>query len=335
MWFEKLTGFPEESPEQVRKHLYIKDNQLISSVNGHKWLYGSLETPNLSELRERVKKLKLPKGHLRLQECIANVQELHKEDKNIGAFFQVASQFNLLEMLSPKITPDSGVSGYEYDSTQGPACAIAAGAGTIYRNHFVKLNGETGQSKNNQIDTLSDIGVLLGNQSEQLWSMQNGYALASKEGLETISEKLRQLSELEIDKIREQLRIGIQWNTEVTLNNLKHTVSQSYCSALPVAYSQHPSQLWEKFALLILEASYEATICAAILNYSETDNNNVYLTLLGGGAFGNNKNWIISAIKRAVTKYKDVDINVFIVSYYSSNKPVRNLIDRFNSQKLQ
>ena len=202
-------------------------------------------------------------------------------------------------------------------------------------NYFVNLNGEIGQSSHNQIDTLSDVGDILGNKSDCLWDMKNGYALASKEGLRIISKQLEDLSESEIDKIRGNLRIGIQWNTEVTLNNLKHTVSQSYCSALPVAYSQHSHQLWEKFAVLILEASYEATICAAILNASKTKNCNVYLTLLGGGAFGNKESWIISAIERALMKYKHIDLNVFIVSYHASNDQVKTLVDRFNRPQIQ
>ena len=331
MWFEKLTGFIEESPEQVRDNLYIEGNQLISSVNGNKFLYGSLETPNLSELREGVRTLKLPQGRIILQESVANIQNLHTATENKGAFFQVASQFNLLEMVSPQITPDNGISAYEYDLTQGPACAIAAGAGTIYRNYFVNLNGKIGQSTNNQIDTLSNIGKILGNESGHLWHMKNGYALASEKGLKTISKLLASLNESEIDKIRENLKIGIQWNTEVTLNNLKHLVSQSYCSALPVANSQHSHQLWEKFAVLILEASYEATICAAILNSSKTGNQNVYLTLLGGGAFGNEESWIISAIERALMRYRNIDLKVHIVSYRASNNQVKKLVNRFNT----
>ena len=55
------------------------------------------------------------------------------------------------------------------------------------------------------------------------------------------------------------LRIGIQWNTQVTLNDSKHLVTQAYCSALPVAYSHHPSTLWAEFARLVLEAAYEVT----------------------------------------------------------------------------
>jgi hypothetical protein len=61
----------------------------------------------------------------------------------------------------------------------------------------------------------------------------------------------------------------------------------AYCSALPVAYCRHPSHMWAAFARLVLEASYEATICAAILNASSTGNNRSFLTLVGGGAFGN------------------------------------------------
>jgi hypothetical protein len=38
--------------------------------------------------------------------------------------------------------PEQGVGRYENDFTQGPACAVSAGAGTIYRNYWVPVNGE-------------------------------------------------------------------------------------------------------------------------------------------------------------------------------------------------
>jgi len=62
---------------------------------------------------------------------------LHCDIENTNALFQAASQFNLLEMIVPHISPEQGVDRYENDFTQGPACAIACGAGTIYRNYFV------------------------------------------------------------------------------------------------------------------------------------------------------------------------------------------------------
>lgn len=229
-------------------------------------------------------------------------------------------------MVSPNYTPEDGVGIYEHDRTQGPACAIAAGAGTIYRNYFAIVNGQTGQSANNQIDRLADIGAALGNTASRLWEMRNGYALCTQSGLVEIGHRLQASSESELDRLRQLLRIGIQWNTQVTLNECRHVVSQAYCSALPIAYSRHPSHLWAAFARLILEAAYEATICTAILNAMSHGSNRLFLTLLGGGVFGNEPAWIIDAIQRALTLYNDVELDVAIVSYGSPNRHVQQLI---------
>ena len=331
MWFETLTGFPEESSQQVRANITVDGNTLKSRVNGKIFVYGQLETPSLAELRERVQSSGYKVGKISVREVVANVQHLHTNVSNAGSLFQVASQFNLLEMVSPDVTPEHGIGIYENDHTQGPACAIAAGAGTIYRNYFAPVNGQTGQSARNQIDCLADIGVALGNSEGRLWEMRNGYALASHSGLVEISHRIRALSESELDRLRQLLRIGTQWNAQVTLNDSKHTVSQAYCSALPVAYSHQPSSLWAEFARLVLEASYEATICAAILNSVKNGNNRLFLTLLGGGAFGNEIDWIIGGIQRALSLYKDADLEVAIVSYGSSNRSIQHLVNQTNN----
>ena len=135
------------------------------------------------------------------------------DKSNDGALFQVASQFNLLEMMSESVTPEQGVGIYENDRTQGPACAISCGAGTIYRNYFANVNGQIGQSARNQIDCIADIGIALNNSGNRLWKMKNGYALASHNGLVEISKRLRGSTEKELDELRQLLRIGIQWNT--------------------------------------------------------------------------------------------------------------------------
>jgi len=328
MWFESLIGFHEESPTQVHRNISVEGNVLKSHVNGKKYICGYLEISSLAELRDRVNKLS-DSGKISVREIIADVQQLHMEKSNAGALFQVASQFNLLEMTSPDVTPEDGVDRYEYDHTQGPACAIAAGAGTIYRNYFVEINGSLGQTRENQIDCLADLGRALGNLSGRLWKMKNGYALATSDGLIEINNKIESATESEIDELRELLRIGIQWDTEVTLGNVKHTVTQVYCSALPVAYSRLPSDLWAGFAKLVLEATYEATICAGILNYRRSGNNKVYLTLVGGGAFGNDMGWIINAINRSLKLYKNCALDVSVVSYRYSNPHVQNLIRLF------
>lgn len=329
MWFESLTGFREESPKQVRENISVDMNLLKSHINGKEYVCGFLETPSLAGLRDRVNYSKSHSGKISVREIIADVQQLHIDESNAGALFQVASQFNLLEMVSPNVTPEHGVGRYEHDRTQGPACAIAAGAGTIYRNYFVNVNGEIGQTSENQIDCLSDIGTKLGNSDNHLWKMRNGYALASEEGLIEITNKIKSATESEIDGLRKLLHIGIQWNTEVTLSNSKHAVTQAYCSALPVAYSQHASERWARFAQIILEASYESTICTGILNSMKTGNSKVYLTLIGGGAFGNERTGIINAIKRSLKSYQHIDLDVVIVSHGYSNSHVQELIRQF------
>lgn len=328
-WFERLTGFSEESPQQVRENIAVDGNTLKSRVNGKVMICGELETPTLVELRERVHSSKHAIGKISVREIVANVQHLHANESNAGSLFQVASQFNLLEMVSPNVTPERGVGCYERDRTQGPACAVAAGAGTIYRNYFVIANGQIGQSASNQIDCLADLGVALGNAENRLWKMRNGYAMLKHNGLVEISNRLRASSESELDSLRALLRIGIQWNTQVTLHDCKHIVSQVYCSALPVAYSSLAANLWTEFAQLVLEASYEATICTAILNSVKNGNNKLFLTLLGGGAFGNKIDWIVSAMQRALNLYKEFNLDVAIVSYRSSNLSIQQLVNNY------
>jgi len=326
MWFNILTGFHEGIPSHVRENIFINGNLLKSLINGKEYVCGFLETPSLDELRERVQRIELNPGKISVREVNADVQQLHIDTSNAGALFQVASQFNLLEMATPHVTPEHGIARYEYDHTQGPACAIAAGAGTIYRNYFVDVNGVTGQTSENQIDCLAKIGAKLGNSDNRLWEMKNGYALASKEGLKEITHILKSSSESEIDELRKLLRIGIQWNTQVTLNDSKHTVTQAFCSALPVSYSQHPPELWSSFAQVILEATYEATLCAGILNSTKTGNKRIFLTLVGGGAFGNDTTWIINAITRSLNLYRHFELDVVIVSHGRSNFFVQDLV---------
>ena len=328
-WFEVLTGFCETSPSQVRKNITVDGDTLTSLVNGKIFTCGRLETPSLAELRDRVHSYGHVGGRISVHEIVANVQDLHANESNAGSLFQVASRFNLLEMVSPSVTPQHGVGIYENDHTQGPACAIAAGAGTIYRNYFAIVNGHTGQSAGTQIDCLADIGVALGNSENRLWEMRNGYTVASHGGLIEIMNRLRASTEDELDKLQQLLRIGIQWNTQVTIKNSRHTVTQAYCSALPVAYSDHSPDLWKDFARLVLDASYEATICTAILNSLSTGNNHVFLTLLGGGAFGNATDWIMRGIKRALKLYEYCDLDVAIVSHGVSKQCIRQLVDQF------
>lgn len=329
MWFEDLMGFKEISPENVREKIFVEGKKLVSSINGKSFQYGTLEIPSLKELKEQ-SLAEAQKGRMSITEVVGNVRNMHCDLENKNALFQAASQFNLLEMVSPSVIPEEGVGIYEHDHTQGPACAIACGAGTIYRNYFAPVNSQTGQSSGNQIDCLELIGKELGNEDQALWKMTNGYALISEKGLLNINSKLNNLDQEERERLKEKLKIGIQWDSEVTISSSKQVVSQAYCSALPVAYSQVKPEYQESFARLILEATYEATLYAALINLQQTGCNKVYLTLVGGGVFGNKINWITESIELAISKFIRNPLDIKIVSYGSSNKNLAALIKKIN-----
>ena len=329
MWFEKLTGFRETSPECVRSNISVSGATMKSSANGREFACGNLAVPSLGELRASVPADLAGKARTTLREVVADVRDLYADPANAGAMFQVASQFNLLEMVNPTVTPEYGVDGYEKDFTQGPISAIAAGAGTIYRNYFVEVNGRLGQSADNQIDCLEDLGSALADALqvplEKLWTMRNGYALL--DGLELVSGFLKGLSEERLDAYLSLLRIGVHSNVEVTLDGAGYLVSQAYCSALPIAYcSNFSADLWEPFAKLVLDAAYEATFAAAAANLAETGNNTLYLTQVGGGVFGNDPRWILAAIERSLRLHGGSGLDVAIVSYGNSDPLVENLI---------
>jgi hypothetical protein len=329
-WFYKLVGFSENRVNDVRDHLRIASDRLVSNVNQASFRFGKLEIVSLEQLREQVAATGMRAGQIKVSEVVGDSRALHVDTANANAVFQVASQFNLLEMVSPNAIPEDGVGIYEYDPTQGPACAIACGAGTIYRNYFVELDGQFGQSETRQVDCLAGIGQALGNTNNRLWRMVNGYALPSEAGLKEISQRIKSSSAIQIDELRARLQIGVQWDTQVTLEDCTHSVSQAYCSAVPVAYSGLDATLWEPFARLVLEATYEATFAVATLNAMKTGNSLLYLTLVGGGAFGNQPAWILDAIRRAVNLYNASGLDLQIVSYRQSNTHVRELCEELS-----
>jgi hypothetical protein len=320
-WFERLTGFREAGYDETRRQLEIDGRRLRSRVNGRSFGIGTLELVSLKTLRERVRSASGARGRLKVTNLSGDVRRLHQAREYAGALFQVASQFNLLEMTSPEICPEDGVTRYQHDRTQGPACAIAAGAGTIYRNYFAPVGGQIGQTRDRQLDGLVDLSAALsqttGLPPPILWKMTNGYALCSEQGLEAISGHLNSLGDPELDELRGKLRIGVHQDVEVTESNDAPalTVNQALCSALPVAYSPIPAPRWRAFAGLVLEAAYEATLCAAVLHAARGGSNIVLLTRVGGGAFGNDNKWVDSAMRRALELVTGVDLDIRLVSF--------------------
>lgn len=329
-WFENLFGFAEGSYGETQAMLDVAGTTLRSRVNQRSYTIGELTTPSVLELREEAAKVvDRLQGRLEVSVVSGDVRRMHGDPAHRGALFQVASQFNLLEMTGPDVSPEDGVTRYAHDGTQGPACALAAAAATVYRNYFVPLGGHLGQSRHRQIDCLGDLGAKLGNDTHALWRMCNGYALCSESGLATVARTLDRLDDHGVERLRDLVRIGVHSRVQVTDVADEQLVSQAFCSALPVAYTPIPSARWRSFAVLVLEAAYEATVWAAVLNAHRTGCRLLFLTRVGGGAFGNEPAWIHHAMRRALTNVTGIGLDVRVVSLGRVDADLERLVAEF------
>src|SRR4051794_35415617 len=197
MWFASLTGFEETDGAGVVDRIREDGPFLESLVNGRRMRRGDFSVVALAELRrfrddgDRLGQV----GETTVSEVIADVRELHADPATAGATFQVASQFNMLEMISPEVTPEAGIDLYERDRTQGPACAVACGAGTIHRNYFVPFHDGDhllrGQTADRQLNGFADLAAALG----LVVDLRNGYALLTPDQRQRAGEQLAGLSQ--------------------------------------------------------------------------------------------------------------------------------------------
>ena len=385
-WFAYLFGFAEHQPgaqphDTVREHIEVVGETMRSKVNGMEYKIGRFRTPTLQSLRDDPALAELRgKGRLTLRMEFGDVSQFHADPANEFATFQAASQFNCLEFVSPSVTPERGVTCYSSDRTQGPACAIACGPGTVYRNYFARacdLEGghwpdpeQIGQSAEQQIENLRDLTRHLGDEAEgrpgRFFNVDGGYSMArggrGDERLADLNQTLaRSFAE---EGAREvalgKIRLGVHSDVQVTsfgwggnpvgrelFEDKKppyaahpveqpRTVTQVYGSACSVAYSGNRTESWEQFAKLVLDGSYEATLLVALHNtvrHSAPQGagpTRVFLTMLGGGVFGNEMEWIASAIERACARFADCPLDVRIVNYDRSVPPeIAAVCERF------
>jgi hypothetical protein len=128
--------------------------------------------------------------------------------------------------------------------------------------------------------------------------------------------------------LRAKLAIGLHRNVEVT-DGSGRRVSQVYCSALPVGYSTLPRKEWEPFARLVLQASYEAVMLAAVEQARAGGSTTVLLTRIGGGVFSNGEDWIDSAIVRAMDLVKDAGLDIVFVARGAASPGIQAIVDRY------
>ncbi len=329
-WFSKLFGFEETSYDETRSRFEVQGQELRSRVNGRSFQIGRFSTPSLASLRQRAQSV--PRGRITVtHEVIGDVLELHAEPANAGALFQVASQFNCLEFCDPRQVPEDGVTDYASDPTQGPACSLAAGAATVYRNYFAPVDGVAGQTTDRQLDNLDDLAAALGAPAE-FFEVRGGYTWSDEVRLLNLA---REVATRDRDALTGLVKIGLQEEVGVTFARRfveptnAAVVSQAFCSALSCGYNTIDNALWTPLATITLDAAYEATLLAAAVGAPQPSApRRVWLTALGGGAFGNPKEWIGTAIGRAIARAADLPLDVRVAHHRRHDRELSDFIER-------
>jgi hypothetical protein len=176
--------------------------------------------------------LHAPKRALTLGLVVDDVASLLNKRENRLATFQVASQLNCLEFVGPDVTPERGVAIYSMDHTQGPACSIACGPATVYRNYFVPLGDQVGQSAHRQIENARELLAKLG---EGLVEVRGGYTLATDAALRHVNKILDSKNDAELDELRGLLRVGVHSDVQVALASASRVPRALACSATACA----------------------------------------------------------------------------------------------------
>jgi hypothetical protein len=77
------------------------------------------------------------------------------------------------------------------------------------------VGGQLGQTTERQIDAAAQLraalAVMVGTEPEELWTMRNGYALATAQGLRAAANVLQRISNSEREHLKERLEIGLHW----------------------------------------------------------------------------------------------------------------------------
>lgn len=306
------TGFFEEiSLKTLREVSYAKTTENAGTFN----VIAGENTKNSSWFRHKLD--------------IGAVQAL---SANKDAVFQVASNFSALEPTGTSHVPESGVTEYIYDHTQGPFASISAAPGVIYRMYYIFYSSQTPaeqwrQTTDKQIKLLD----IFEKDSLNLFPTKNGYVVwSSMEG---------DVSPSDINKIKIGYHGNIQvtfgfvlGNNQVEINDSSQIINQVFTAAIDFGGTNsflrdNPQAI--KRGKLILDAAYEGTIKAAALHGKRK----VFLTLIGGGVFGNDWDWIAESIVKNedFIKKSGLDVTLFV---YNLNTAIGD-VNSFKKQMVQ
>lgn len=349
-WFTSLFGFDEETQSAAAwshtrsRFSYAPATGILTAPSGD-FHAGRFSTPTLGDVRAAGRALLVAGAPptLTLSHGITNdVLNAHARAPP-GSVFLAASGLNCLEFPGHGGSPMMGVTCYEDDRTQGPACALACAAGTVVRNYF------SDNTPDAQLDCLSSLADAVGDSAACTpWVVRAGYILgSSRDGaaaaaaLDVANARVFARGSASRAALRALVRVGVQEDTGVTFASrwaradAALRVTQVYAAALSLGGYKTPrdvpDEAWAPLATLVLEAAYEATLWAGVAAAARAGvpRGSVYLCGLGLGVFGNEPEWVATAIGRAVAtlRAEGAALDVHFLHFREIHAGLRGSID--------
>ena len=270
---------------------YICADSFVHSFDYHVTPIGQFQTVKLADLKELVgdndnSELKCP---LEVKDAIdvgVLQSTLKSSDKTM---VQVASNFNCLEVPSRYSFPDCGdlVEEAHTDCTQGPAACFGPLAAYLYRAHFY----DGGQIGNKQVNLLRNTASFFGTPINGKLTLDG-------------SEK----SIGNTNDVADLVEVGLHTNAAIIFGRNENGLNYELDEPYPIIdqifsasinlndYGKKTSKdNLTKINRTLLRAAYESAYLAAIYRKRKV----LYLTLVGGGVFGNPIPMILEEIVRA------------------------------------
>jgi hypothetical protein len=249
---------------------------------------------------------------------------LQADPANRDAVFQVASNFNALEGIDAYEDVQKKLLGsYIHDKTQGPAASLGGFGALCLRRYFLNFTDKyesfanCGQTRDSFVNFLSDIASLT----------------MSQAGYVDFRDASRPASDIKppTEDDYKKIKIGVHKNVQVVagyiddhgqqevIDDSSQIIHQIYTAAVDLAntnqsFRLNPSAI--KWAQIILKAAYEGTLRATYIMGKKR----VFLTLIGGGVFGNNQEWIADALLHMKDFIVASGLDVTLVWYNAGSK---------------
>ena len=200
-WFKETFGFEECSYYETKQHFKLSSDgtELTSLRNNRKFHVGLFEVLSHKDLHARKVKLKDDAGKdlggLIFSNISGSVESLIKNMIMKGLFFKPLLSLIVWKWLVLAYAQRTVSHGINLIASQGPACALACPAGTLYRNYFVN-KGRGQAAPGNQINTLDIVEEILGDTNHSTkgavyWHVKNGYCMPlNNSSMSALNERL-------------------------------------------------------------------------------------------------------------------------------------------------